>query len=297
MLSLYYFRIFFFALYYNFLNRYYLIMTLKSRNRLNFTLLIFSIAVLVTITAIVLIQILRGSVSFEEFDLFKTEGKPFMLQYSPISVIAAIFTELLFAVLSFYILLRAFSKTQAQNLLFFYLFLTGVILDCVRIVIPVFDVAKTYSSLLIACGNTSIFANLIIPLSLLGTTISADEDQKINLEQLLFSAILLSLFFASIIPLNTSRLLPNFCVDFGFKKTIFSLNMICYIASITILIISNAKKKYKQLTSIGFSLMIIGLTILRGTSTYAGLVVGFIFASFGQIMYLRELHHQYLWND
>lgn len=272
-------------------------MTLKSRNRLNFSLLIFSIAVFVTISMIVLIQILRNSLSLEEFNSFKTEGKHFLFQYSPISVIASIFTQLLFAILSFFILLRAFSKTQAQNLLFFYLFLTGIILDCVRIIIPLFHVTKTYSSLLIACGNTNIFANLIIPLSLLGTIITADEDQKIYIEQLLFSTILLSLFFASIIPLNTSRLLPNFTVDFGFKKTIFSLNIICYIISIVILIISNARKKYKQLTSIGFTSMIIGLLFLRSASNYLFLAIGFILTAFGQFFYLKELHNQYLWND
>ncbi|MCR4736357.1 MAG: hypothetical protein K5829_15280 [Treponema sp.] len=272
-------------------------MTLKARNRLNFTMLIFSLAIFITTAMLLLIQLLRGSLSFEVFEEFKNEESNFLLRYSGISVISSVFAQLLFAVLSFYILLRAFTKTQAQNLLFFYLFLLGTILDCTRIFILLFNVSGTYSSLLIACGNICLFSNIIIPLSLLCTNITSEEDLKINIEQLLFSTILLSLFFASIIPLNTSKIMPNFTVDFSFKNVIYSLKIISYLLSIIILIVYNAKRKYKQLTAIGFTVMILGFSILKNSTNYLTLAIGVLLTYFGQFMYLKELHNQYLWND
>ena len=155
-------------------------MTLKSRNRLNFSLLIFSAAVFVTEIMLVTVQFFRGTVSFKDFESFKTYTSPLLLRYSPYSVIASIFFEVIFALFSFYILLRAFTKTQAQNLLFFYLFLTAAVIDSVRLIVPFFNIASTYSSLLIACGNTTIFVNIIMPLSLLCYIITAQDEYKIK---------------------------------------------------------------------------------------------------------------------
>jgi len=271
-------------------------MTIRFRNRL--TLILFSISLLVMIGDI-------GIFAFEFFDnsfripsvFLKGVPESKILTYNPICVIAAIFIMLLYVSVVTFFIFRTFEKTQATDITFFLLFLTACLLDTSRLMVPLFRISGTFSNFLISIGNVHILARLLAPLALFGNTVLSTEEYRQNTDRNSIIIIVAALFFAYFIPSNTSVILPNFSISYGYVHLIRFFSLLISLINIITLFLTNKKNEYSQLMTVGFALLTVGYSIMFFCYNIIGVIAGPVFLGLGTGIYLKETHNKYLWID
>lgn len=271
-------------------------MTIKTRNRLNISLFIFSLVFLAANIIIFLFSLYSNSFSPDIFE-GAAANKPFLTSYNPLIVISSLFFQIIYVCVTSFMLYRVFEKTQASDISYFFLFLISLIANSLRIWLPLFGMVNTYSNLLVFCGNCVIFSKLLMPLSLLFAVVMGSVEQRQDLEKNIFLLLVSCIFFAQIIPLNTANICMNFEVDYSYRTVIKIAAILITSATLVALYFNNKQRFYTQFTTIGLGLIIVGTFILFNSTNLLKLISAFLFLLFGNIFYLKELHKQYLWND
>ncbi len=194
-------------------------------------------------------------------------------------------------------LYRVFEKTQATDISFFFVFLIALIANSIRIWIPLFNMNSTFSGLLVFCGNCILFSKLLVPTSLLFSVVMSGADQRQNLEKNIFILLLGSTFFAQLLPLNTANVCLNFEVDYSYRNVIKITSILIVLATLIALFFNNRQKFYTQLTTVGLAFICAGTFTLFNSTNLLRFSLSVIFLFTGNLLYLKELHKQYLWND
>lgn len=269
-------------------------MTVKTRNRLNLTLFAISIVVFIFDATFFILKLLRGNLDLSYFSFSKNEAS-FFTRTNPYITIASLFIQILYVICTSFLLFRIFEKTQASAIVYFHLFLWACLIDTFRLWIPLFNLAESYSNLLIFCGNSTIFAKILIPLSLLFSVAMTDVEKRQNIEKYVFILLCVSFFFSQVIPLNTSIEMPNFSVDYSYKLILKVSTTIIITVCVISQFITNRQNMYTQKTTIGYLLIFIGTFLLFNSINLFRLTVSLSALTTGTIMYLKGLHNQYLW--
>lgn len=271
-------------------------MTIKARNRLTFVFMTISLVVLILALVAVGYKYIRNTFIFPEVYI-KNTSDSLLLAYNPNCVIISILILLAYVPVTASVLYRSFEKSQATDMLFFLVFLGSCLLDTVRIVISSIQYVNSYSNLLLKIGNIILFARILAPISLLGTTVLSHEDFKQNADQNCLITIIAAMFFAEIVPLNTAIILPNFSISYGYLKIIRYLSLIICIVSTFALFINNKKNEYSQFMTLGFLILCIGYSILFESYNILTTITGPLLLGAGTAIYLSEVHKHYLWQD
>ena len=217
--------------------------------------------------------------------------------YTPWCVFAGIFILMAYTCVTTLIIYHSFEKTQAPDIVFFLLFLIACLCDTSRLLVPVFKLSGTFSLFLLKAGNIHLFARLLAPLALMGNTVMSTDDFRQSTDRNCVILIVISLFFAEIIPLNTAVILPNFCISYGYEKAIRAFTFLTCAVSAVSLFFTNRKNEYKQIMTIGFVLLCFGYTLIFYCYNIATLAAGTILLGTGTYFYLNEVHKHYLWID
>lgn len=270
-------------------------MTIRIRNRLIFALFISSIIFLLINISLLIVSLANGTFYINSISNLNKSFS--LIRYNQICVILSLFFEQLFVIVVSIVVYRTFEKTQSSSIIYFCLFLFSFITDALRLWIPLLNISDTFSKLYMFLGNASLFSKLMYPIALLYTVLGASEDQRQNIEKKLVIIIFACVFFADFIPLNTTNTLPNFAVDYSFRKAIQFYSLITLTSAVVILFISNKKRLYNQITTAGFILLWFGKFFIYNSTNILRFVLAIIFLSTGAVLYLKELHNQYLWND
>lgn len=270
-------------------------MTIRTRNRFIFILFICSLSFLLVNSILLIVNIYNKNFNIQS--LMPASKNFSLIKYNPYCVIISLFFEQLFAITVSIVLYRTFENTHTGDIIFFSIFLFTFITDAFRLWIPILNIKDTYSRLFIFCGNASLFSKLLTPASLLFVVIEGTDEQRQDVEKNLFVIIFASIFFAKFIPLNTVNTLPNFAVDYSFRKAIQVYSFFTICAALVALFINNKNKLYKQLTTIGFFLLCCGKFFIYNSTSILRLSIAIICLTTGCILFLKELHNQYLWND
>ena len=273
-------------------------MTIKTRNRLNISLFIFSLVFLAANIVILLLSIYKKTFPANlNLYISADETGSFLIKYNPLIMLISLYFQIVYVCITSFMLYRVFEKTQASDISFFFVFLIALIANSVRIWIPLFNLGSTYSTLLAFCGNCVLFSKLLVPLSLLFSVVMSNTEQRQDLEKNIFILLLGCVFFAQIIPLNTANLCHNFEVDYSYRTVIKTFSILVIAATLIALFFNNRSRLYTQFTTIGLGLICTGTYVLFNASTPVLLLLAFILLLTGNILYLKELHKQYLWND
>lgn len=271
-------------------------MTIKTRNRLNLSLFVFSLVFLAANIIIFLFSLYSKSYALDIYDSTSTHTS-FLLRYNPMIVIISLFFQIIYVCVTSFMLFRVFEKTQATDISYFFLFLISLIANSLRIWLPLFGMENTFTNLLLFCGNCVIFSKLLMPLSLLFAVVMGNVEQRQDLEKNIFLLLIGCIIFAQIIPLNTANICMNYEVDYSYRTVIKIAAILVSLATLVALFFNNRQRFYTQYTTIGLCLIIIGTFILFNSTNLLRLITSFFFLLFGNIFYLKELHKQYLWND
>lgn len=270
-------------------------MTIRNRNRLTLTFFFISLFFLFGDLGLFFYEIFNDTFIFPDVFHFSLEKTPYIFKYNSYCVIIALIVNLVYVCTTTLFIYRGFAKTQAPDISFFLLFLIACLVDTSRFFIPLFHISNTFSQFFIEIGNLNVFARILAPLALFGVTFLSREEYRLNVDRNCLILIVTALFFAYFIPSNTSVILPNFCISYGYKKflQLFSF-LICIINFITLFVV-NRNKEYKQLMTIGFIFLSVGYSIMFYCYNIIGLIFGTIFLSLGSFIFLREIHNHYLW--
>ena len=270
-------------------------MTIRSRNRVNFIFFIISLLILLlNVTLFSYHLFTKNLTQYNPQNLIKGL---FIFRYNFWTVIASIFIINLYVVMAAFFILRSFEKTQATEVLFFLVFLTALLFDTARLYVPIYALDGSYSESLIHMGNLTLSARLLAPISLFALTAFCGEEFRQQTEQNCLICILLAVFFAIFLPLNTAIIYPNLCISYGFTRSIHEFNIITAIFSVITLFMRNKKNDFSQMNTVGFIMIIIGYNLLFTAYNLAALIVGTAILSTGTAIYLIKLHQHYLWVD
>lgn len=271
-------------------------MTIKARNRINIVFSIIAIAVTALQIILMLYQLIFNKLEIPQVYLQK-KSSVFLFEYKPIFVIIGVVLLDFYVIAASIFLHNMFEKTQSAEVIFFLMFLAACLCDSTRILVPIFKVANTFSRFLMQLAYVTLFARILAPLSLLGSTVLTDDDARQNVDRNCIFIIITALFFAKLIPFNTAVVYPNFCISYGNTTTLrYSSFFIC-LASMSALIINNKKNEYGQKTTIGFALLAVGYSAIFYCYNLFNLLFGSLCLIGGTYIYLISLHRQYLWLD
>ena len=268
-------------------------MTIKARNRIT---LIFSITttfffVLILLTFV--FQVLTGRLSCPNVYI-KDTSKIFLLAYNSKCVFISIFLQYFYVIFTSFMIYRSFEKFF---FLFFLIFLLACFFDTSRILIPLFKISGTYSEFLIKIGNLSLFARLLAPLALFGTTVLSSDELNQNVNYNILLLIMSALFFSIFIPTNNTIIYPNFCLSYGYTRLLRGLSFVVCLASCVTIFITRLKNEYKLKMAIGFTLICIGYAIFFNSYSILSTIAGPLILGTGTWFYLSEVHNHYLWID
>ena len=131
----------------------------------------------------------------------------------------------------------------------------------------------------------------------MATTVLSTDDFKQNTDRNTIILIIIAMFFAEIIPLNTAVILPNFCISYGYEKAIRMFSFLTAGLSAVSLFFTNKKNEYKQIMTLGYILLCLGYSLIFYCYNIVTLAAGTILLGAGSYLYLNEVHKHYLWID
>ena len=271
-------------------------MTLRFRNRLTLILFFIALVTFLVNIALLLFSIYNNTFFTNDYLGLNQSGRILVKNIPLCTIIAFLFKDIYVATFSL-ILYRSFIKTQATDIIFFELFLVSLLVDSLRLWIPLLCLQNTYSQLYIFCGNAGIFARFLGPIAILFTVIMGFTDQWQNLEKNMIILLLLSFITATFLPLNTAITTINFEVDYNFRTILSAYSIITFFVSLVMQFINNKNRYFSQHTTIGLALAIAGSYFLLYSTNIVFLFCGITLSTVGTIIFVRKLHNQYLWFD
>ena len=271
-------------------------MTIRLRNRLTLSFFILAITCLFIAVFFTCFQFFSKTLVIPDF-FSKGLSDSFLFKFRPWIVFTGIFLMMAYTCVTSLIILHAFEKTQATDITFFLLFLLACLCDTSRIIVPLLNLSGNYSQLLLKVGNVQLFARLFAPLALMANTILSSEEFRQHTDRICIILIIVAIFFAEFIPLNTAVILPNFCISYGYVKSIRIFTFSISLMSTFFLFLNNRKNEYKQIMTFGFLMIYLGYSLLSYSFNIANLVIGTVLLGLGTTFYLNEVHKHYLWLD
>lgn len=271
-------------------------MTVRVRNRITFIFFIITTIFLLLSAFVVAWQYFTGSLTIPE-TYIKDSGTNFLTKDNFFCVFIGIFFQLIYIAVTTNIIYHSFEKTQAPDIVYFLLFLASCFINATRLFVPLFHLSGTYSTILITEGNIQLFSYFLAPLALMGTVFFSSEQYRQKTDRYCIVLIILSIFVSKIIPLNSAVIFSNFRISNGLSKSIFAFSVIISVLCTLTLFLNNRKNECSQKITLGFSTMIIGYYIVFACSNIISAILGPILLCFGTAVYIREVHHHYLWLD
>jgi len=274
-------------------------MTLKNRNRC-FTLFGLSSVVFVLIfISIFVIEFIKNGIIRPpaELRVFSFLDNFALSKYNFISIICSIFVLSIYVPLAVFFIVRFFGKTQSTEIIFFILFLTGVLFESLRFYMISKGLWITFSDKLISIGKLILFGRTLVSLSFLFAALMSQSNQRQGIVRNLFIITAFSIIISILTPLNTSRILSTGMIEIGFSRmySIFKL----LIVLVTIVAFNNNAHRQDKVgftwISVSFFSIITGYTILIHSDCFLLLSLGIVFLIFGTLKYLVTIHEIYLW--
>jgi hypothetical protein len=276
-------------------------MTLHERNRFITVFLFFSLAIILSFLVLFIRAIVQERLGFPVIsgESVLTASKPsrvwFAAPYSFYSVLASIVFLTITVPLVTLLMILHFEKTQAQECLYFAIFLFSCLAEATRLCIPIFDLWQGNSALLLNITRVLVFGRLLAPMAFLFSAVFAITRQNRDVERNVMVLVAVAGIIATLIPINTTRVLPTCIVETGFASFFTTFNLCLYGLTILCLLVQtkNAGVEHKFLL-LGFILLYAGYLLLIQSASFLEFGLGFVAFAVGNFLYLVNLHKSYV---
>ena len=266
-------------------------MTLKNRNIIFMVFFIISILFGLFCTAFFIFSALTGHIDINldvqrEFNVFSS-----IFPFHFWGTVAAIFSFTLYLPVTMGFIYFGFEKTRSQEIIFFFTFLIGCLLEQLRIFFPLHGMWKTSSVSLIYFGRIIIMGRSLAFLSSLFLALFSGPEHRTDMERNVLILVLLSAVIGYLYPLDTMITTSSFMVKLGYGKMFRIGRLIIVSLAIISLFVSSYSTEEKGLKEcIGFLLLYIGYLILVECDSYIPAGTGLVILTTGTILYLKPLH-------
>ncbi len=271
-------------------------MKIKTRNTIFTILMFFSLLLLVTSGIFLGISIYLKNISLPNEIPSVYIHNFFLFKCNIYAVIASIFFILVYIFVALLLINVEFEKTQSTEIIYFVLFLCSMLMEAGRLLTPLFNLWENITILEIYITKALIFGRTIAPLSLIFSVIYSNSENRQNVEQNIAVIVVISLFIAASVPVNTGTMLPIGSLKIGFGNLIYTILLILFVVAFISMILKILQNHLDKKLLLGFLLLIVGYFILIQTYNFLGLILGIILLSYGTYVYLKTIHKQYLWN-
>jgi hypothetical protein len=226
-----------------------------------------------------------------------TNLKSFCFKTNSGAAALSILLLMLYAPITGVFLFFNFEKTHSAEILYFTGFLLGCFLESARLLIPLFDLWNSHSSLLITSTRITFFGELFAMLCLLVIGINNSFLEAQDSAQTTLLLIIASLFLTMLLPVNTTFIASTMRVKTGFTKTIYIIRILFILASSICFYVTASKIKSKELqqASVSFLILLIGYIIEISADSLFLCAIGFIFMSIFTAKFVIKLHNYYMW--
>lgn len=265
-------------------------MTLKKRNYFFIAGIIISTLSLFFITALFITAALKNQVTpprhaVRPFYFSLKSG--FLFSQNFISVIVSIFIFSAYVPITLSIILRLFEKTQAMEIVFYAVFLLGCFMEQARMLMPLFDLWKTYTVLLNTIGRIVICGRMLAPLSLFFIPVFTELKHRQDFTQNIILAILIAVFTGLLMPLDASKTTSTCTVVWSYEEIFFAVRLLLFIASV---ICFKGKGNL-----VGYIILFAGYSCLCIADSIAVLSAGAVLLIAGTYRFIVAYHKMYLW--
>lgn len=274
-------------------------MTLKSRNRLFLAFFIISLVCSLVyasfyIYALVTKRVVPPEGTVRPLALF--EGRV-LFSYSFVASLISITLFIVYVPIGMFVLLSGFEKTQSIEVIYFSGFLIGCFTEGIRIILPLFGLWKTYTSLFIFTGRLVFAGRVLASLSLLFAAIFSETEQRQNVERNYIVLIVVSALLGMLTPLDTASIVSTCTVKWGYAKMFNAMRLLIFICTMITTVINAITKDSVELkeNAVGYALLLSGYSLLLAADNYFILIIATILFGIGNVLYLRSIHTLYLW--
>lgn len=274
-------------------------MTLKGKNRYTFILSVLFSAISIFFLVYFLLRlnaILKSGAISPSFPSVTTKNI-WAVIFAEICMIAYI------PIVSFYIYSH-FLKTPSTEIIYFMLFLLGAAIELLRITLPFEIERNTFPNLLVFIGRALFFGRTLVFISIFISAVAGAPEQRVNAEQNIFIALVVSVTISSIVPINTAGLnfsaaqktITPFSVEAGLNSFAVFFYTICAAATFSTYAIKAWQSENPNYLFLAIEIIIVetGLVALNSSEILVTAVAGAIFLGAGTFRYLNRLHKFYM---
>lgn len=276
-------------------------MTLKTRNKLLFVLMIigFSVAVLALIS--VLIAGINGKLFLPQISQVERTLQIFpnsiLFKYNSYASLAGIFLFAAAAPILSGIIIKGFAKTPSLEIVFFSAFIISFITEELRFFIPLTGITRAYEKYLMFQTKIIMGGRILGSLSLLFSFCFNKLEQRQNMERNFLILVLISILGGVLMPLDSTKITSTFTVLCGYRKMFFIFNLFIFLATVALILIDILVKKNSDLKKVllGYVILICGYFILQNTDCWLEFGIATLLLSFGSYTYLHAIHSLNVW--
>ncbi len=274
-------------------------MTLSNRNGLFVCLTVFSIILIILIVVFNALSFYNGTLELfpEGKSTTPFYSKSFLLRYSPNSVIIACFLLLFYVPFISSVILVYFEKTNLHEISYFGIYLLMCLIEGLRIVVPLFTLWKDNSWIMIIISRLVFFSRvsssiIMLSIALLNQDSHEHHAKHSNLFILLFISIL-----TCVIPINSMQILSTCFYPYAYYSSFVFLRIFFIALTVFTYYMISVKygiTEYKKSALYMLMIMTGQFFLQEGDSVLYITTGGFLFY-FGTYLYLKNIHHYYLW--
>lgn len=274
-------------------------MTLKTRNIVLLGMFFLSLILAFLYTGTYIFALINNAIIPPEAPMRYVsilENVPgFMYDYRASFLSIAVFIG--FVPITSYILWNGFEKTQSSEVVYFSLFLLSCLSEGSRLSLPLFGLWKSYSRFFVFIGRLVFAGRFLAPCSFLLTALYSETEQRQDVDRNCIFVILLAIFTAILVPLDTSVVTSSCTIWWGYRTLFVIMRVLIYLLTFISLRLNAYKKDSSELkvNSIGFIILILGYSLLQASDNIVTLCVATVLFVSGTVVYLRSLHSRYLW--
>ncbi|OJF76775.1 MAG: hypothetical protein BKP49_05480 [Treponema sp. CETP13] len=273
-------------------------MTLRTRNKITRIFTFFTAIMSVFFILFLIFHAFQQDSTYRSFSLFQFQDwKDFLFTQNTTAAIFSILLLMIYAPITGLFILSNFEKTHSSEILYYNVFLLGCFLESSRILIPLFVSWNELSVLIEYSARITFFGEMLSIFCLLGIGVSAmsSEVQDSGRNILLF--LIASVFFATLVPINTTVITQALRVTTGFSIIIQMIRIFFICTSTISYIVTGIKTNSKELFYLAIDFLIMGISysLLLYTSSFFLCFLSALLMSIFTAHFIKNLHTYYMW--
>jgi hypothetical protein len=276
-------------------------MTLRERNRFITGFLIFSILTVALFVVLTVLGVTAGRARGPTLSSEAILSTPSVSRFWFVAPwdFRAILASIIFLTLSVpvvtFLMIVHFEKTQAQECVYFTLFLFSCLSESTRLFIPLLDLWESNATFLIAMTRLLLFGRLLAPAAFLFNALSAIPGQNRDTDRNALMLAALSGIIATLIPINITKVLPYCVVETGFPALFRTYQIFLFLLTLLALAVQLRQNGKEHLFLLaGVFTLFTGYLILINAASWLEFALGLLAFAGGVYVYLVNLHKTYL---